>query len=50
MITLKLTEYQAKLLYSHLCALTDAAAETLTEKETEALNAILFHLLKKGSK
>lgn len=40
-MTLKLTDYQARLLYLHLCALTDAGAETFTEKEREALDAII---------
>lgn len=40
-MTLKLTDYQARLLYSHLCALTDAGAETLTEEEHAALDAII---------
>lgn len=39
-MTLKLTDYQACLLYSHLCALTDAGAETFTEKELAALEEI----------
>ncbi|WP_199200141.1 hypothetical protein [Serratia sp. Nf2] len=43
-MTLKLTDYQARLLYSHLCALTDAGAETLTEKELAALEELISKL------
>lgn len=45
-MTLKLTDYQARQLYFHLSALSDAGAETLTEKELAALDEIINKLRK----
>lgn len=43
---LVLTAYQVRILLSQLCALTDAGAETLEQKEIDALDAIISKLNK----
>lgn len=41
---LELTAYQVRILHSQLCALTDAGAETLNQKEIDALDDIIIKL------
>lgn len=41
---LNLTSYQARLLLQQLSAVTDAGAETLEQKELDALDDIIFKL------
>lgn len=43
---LALTAYQVRILLSQLCALTDAGAETLEQKEIDALDDIISNLNK----